>query len=85
MQIKTQPASYSTRVALVTLENEREQALTDDELLRLTDNLRGVKYNHESASYELDGSGFGPDRYFGGTVEVVSEQPLTKRVTVYID
>jgi hypothetical protein len=85
LQIKTQPSGYSSRVALVTLESPEEQALTDDQLMRLVDNHRGVSYDHSANTYRLNGEDFGPARHWGGRVTTLSTEPLTKSVLVNID
>ncbi len=84
MQIKYLPASHTQRVALVVLETPEELALTNDELMRMVDNRAGVVYDPANNNYRLTGEGFGPDRYFSGSVQLEAE-PGTKLVTVYID
>jgi hypothetical protein len=83
--IKTQPSGYSTRVARLTLQNDAERALTNDQLMRLVDNHQGITFDRETDSYSLNGDDFGPDRRFGGSVKPHAGEPDVRLVTVYID
>jgi hypothetical protein len=83
--IRTQPASYNSRVALITLQTPEEQALSSDDLMRIVDNHEGIAYDRDTDTYRLTGESFGPDRRFGGLVEKVSESPMVRRVKVYVD
>jgi hypothetical protein len=81
--IQRLPSSYNRRSAILTLQTAEELALTSDDLMRLVDNMQGVRYQHETESYQLTGDGFGPDRYFGGGVKALSESQ--RQVDVWID
>lgn len=83
MLIQRLPSGYNRRSAILTLQNAEELALSTDDLMRLVDNMQGVRYQHETDSYVLTGDGFGPDRYFGGGVQALSES--RRQVDVWID
>lgn len=82
MRIDHMPSTYARRVSLVTLESEKEYALTDTALLKLCDNLQGVKFNKRSGCYELTGEPFGPPPPFGGAVERYGDKA---KVSVFTD
>jgi hypothetical protein len=83
--IKTQPSGFSSRVALVTLQTPEEQALTNDQLMLIVDNHRGVSYDHSTETYRLNGEDFGAARHWGGSVKALGADPHVKCVTVNID
>lgn len=84
MQLKYQPAIRTSRVAIVTLETPQELALTNEELMLIVDNHKGISYDHSTGSHKLNGEGFGPARHFGGSVKT-GPNPAVKTVSVSID
>lgn len=82
MKIERAYRSATQLVAKVTLETEAERALTNSDLLLIVDNARGISFNRETGSYDLNGEGFGAANHFGGRVEGSGD---SRTVTVYID
>jgi hypothetical protein len=82
MKIEQLPAVYASRKVRVTLENDKERALTDDQLITLCDNLEGIEYNYQTKSYSLTGEPLGTPHHFGGRVD---RQGDVCTVKVHID
>jgi len=83
--IKYKAARATRRSAEVTLENDKERALTSSDLLAIIDDGKGVSYDYDTDSYQLNGEEFDGGRHFGGTVETIGNNPNHKLVTVFID
>lgn len=84
MLIKRLNSGSTTRSALVTLQNDKERALTKTELMLIVDNARGIRFDPRTDSYHLVDDDFGPERFQGGRVED-TPNPDVKLVAVYID
>lgn len=74
IRIDHMPSEYASRVSVVTLETERERALTDTGLMRLCDSFQGIEYVQGKGHYRLTanafgGAAFGPLPPMGGRVE----------------
>jgi hypothetical protein len=85
LRIKQLVRGVTYKSSLLTLETDAERALSNDDLMRIVDNAEGIKYDPKADSYALTGGSFGPDRFFGGKVELDAVNADRKTVTVYID
>lgn len=68
MQIEQVPSTLSSPMWLITLETDEERALTDEQIVKIAENCKGVEWDHEAGQYRLNGEDFGPD--VGGRFEV---------------
>ena len=60
MQIDHLPSRDGATVSVLTLDNKRERALTDDELARVVANHAGVRWDPRGSRYRVNGRRYGP-------------------------